>query len=77
MPAQIVLTPANILENARKYSFVPADKASGYVEANETALNADYTGFRHTLVDNTQYVAMMNIDRKPGAAVGQRGKPIP
>ena len=73
MPTSILLTPTNMLENARKYSFLPGNEAAGYTAANVTPLDGSYAGFNHTVVDNTQDVTMMNINQLAIPGSGGRG----
>jgi hypothetical protein len=65
MRTELDLTPANILDFAKKYSFYPADQAQGYAAQNQTMLAGKFAGFRHTLVDQTQRVVRLSVTRQP------------
>jgi hypothetical protein len=64
MRTQLDLTPGNILDFARKYSFYPPDQAQGYAAQNQTMLAGQFTGFRHTRVNTAQKVVHIDVVRQ-------------
>jgi hypothetical protein len=63
MRTHLDLTPANILDFAKKYSLYAVDRAEGYTRKGETTLDGDYEGFRHTLLGHKQRVANILVTR--------------
>ncbi|MGH7238508.1 MAG: hypothetical protein ACREHG_00425 [Candidatus Saccharimonadales bacterium] len=64
---ELKFTPANILDFAKKYSLYALDAAAGYVPTGQTQLSGKYSGFRHTVVGNTQNVAHIKVERETQA----------
>lgn len=65
---ELKLTPANILEFAKKYSLYALDAAQGYVPSGQTVMTAGkYKDFRHTLVSDPQKVTFITVERETGA----------
>lgn len=64
MRTHLDFTPTNILDFAKKYSLYAVDRAEGYVPSGETKLDGAFTGFRHTLVGDTQKVTNIEVTRQ-------------
>jgi uncharacterized membrane protein len=64
MRTELNFTPTNLLDLAKKYSLYAVDQAEGYVATGQTMLDGDYTGFRHTLVNDAQKVTNIIVKRQ-------------